>query len=135
MSLAAWVTPFFTTDQKGSDAWPWVTTARWMLPRPLEVEVLVDVDPDVQASRIAARPGTAATDAPATADFLKRSRRVRSAAISHISRLFLRATMPSKKTTLRRTSVTGPLSGSGSAASMTSCSSTYQPPYPAAPRR
>src|SRR5215510_2484932 len=84
MSLAACATPFLTTDQKGSDAWPWVTTARWMLPRPLEVEVLVDVDPDVQASRIAARPGTAATAAPATADFLKRSRRVRSAAISHL---------------------------------------------------
>src|SRR5215470_7615661 len=84
MSLAAWTTPFFTTDQKGSDACPWVTTARWMLPRLLEVEVLVEVVFDVHASRIAARLGTAATAAPATADFLKRSRRVRSAAISHL---------------------------------------------------
>src|SRR5215472_13435087 len=88
MSLAAWATPFFTTDQNGSDAWPWVTTARWMLPRPPEVEVLVDVELDVQASWIAARPGTAATAAPATADFLKRSRRVRSVAISHLRFVF-----------------------------------------------
>ena len=28
MSLAAWSTPFLTTDQKGSDAWPWVTTTK-----------------------------------------------------------------------------------------------------------
>src|SRR5215471_19085531 len=59
-----------------------------MLPRLLEVAVLVDVDPDVQASRIAARPGTAATAAPVTADFLNRSRRVRSAAISHLPFVF-----------------------------------------------
>src|SRR6185436_12934408 len=26
-SAAAWSTPFFTTDQNGSDAWPWVTTS------------------------------------------------------------------------------------------------------------
>src|SRR5689334_18122992 len=33
MSLAAWSTPFLTTDQKGSDAWPCVTTEMWMLER------------------------------------------------------------------------------------------------------
>src|SRR5205807_615097 len=27
MSLAPWATPFLTTDQNGSEAWPWVTTA------------------------------------------------------------------------------------------------------------
>src|SRR3954465_9387828 len=29
MSLPPWSTPFLKIDQKGSDAWPWVTT--WML--------------------------------------------------------------------------------------------------------
>src|SRR5574340_681196 len=33
MSLAAWSTPFFTTDQNGSDAWPWLTTSMLMFAR------------------------------------------------------------------------------------------------------
>src|ERR1700751_3599410 len=30
MSLAPATTPFLTTDQKGSLAWPWLTTMIWM---------------------------------------------------------------------------------------------------------
>src|SRR5918997_3238622 len=33
MSSAPWSTPFLTTDQNGSEAWPWVTTAILMSPR------------------------------------------------------------------------------------------------------
>src|SRR3712207_3620953 len=33
MSAAPWSTPFLTTDQNGSEAWPWVTTAILMSPR------------------------------------------------------------------------------------------------------
>src|SRR5918992_1047195 len=33
MSVAPWSTPFLTTDQNGSEAWPWVTTAIRISPR------------------------------------------------------------------------------------------------------
>src|SRR5437763_13985217 len=76
MSLAAWAAPFLTTDQNGSDAWPCVTTARWMLLRALLPDERVAVGPAPQAARNAARPGTAARPAPAAADVLMRPRRV-----------------------------------------------------------
>src|SRR5262245_50312919 len=75
MSFAAWATPFFTTDQNGSVAWPCVTTASLMFERE-PPPVLVCVPPLAQASRNAASPGTAATATPIEADRLNRSRRL-----------------------------------------------------------
>src|SRR5438128_8197101 len=78
MSLPAWLTPFLTTDQKGSEPCPWVTTASFtfrLWPPPLETAPPWGLE---QASRNAARPGIAARPAPPMADFLRMSRRVRS---------------------------------------------------------
>src|SRR5438874_10871139 len=78
MSLPAWLTPFLTTDQKGSEPCPWVTTASLTLrlwPPPPETAPPCGLE---QASRNAASPGMAARPAPPMADFLRMSRRVRS---------------------------------------------------------
>src|SRR6516225_9518298 len=75
MSFAPWATPFFTTDQNGSVAWPWVTTAS-LMPEREPPPVAVRVPPLAQASRNAAREGTAATATPIEADRLNRSRRL-----------------------------------------------------------